>query len=170
MGLCNSILHSYICSCLMWNSEQLCYLWTFLQREMTYWYMIRNIICFSRPLMIKLFQLSQCTRLTSYMIDKRICFSRPLMTTLFQLWQCPRLTWLFQVCPVFPPFSVVVPPVASLVNANIKVFSLLAAGSGGVFCLYFSPFIWKALLAKWAECSMRIILSFSDPSTSSLIS
>ena len=107
------------------------------------------------------------------MIDKRICFSRPLMTTLFQLWQCPRLTWLFQVCAVFSPFSVVVPPVASLVNANIKVFSLLAAGSG-YYTLHMRFQLFntllsnrEALLAKWAGCSVRIILSFSDPSTSS---
>ena len=42
------------------------------------------------------------------------------------------------------PLSVVVPSVGSLADAN-KVFCLLAAGSGGVFCLCFSPFIWDSI-------------------------
>ena len=56
MGLRHRILCSNIWSCLIWNSEQFCYLWTFLQREMTYWHMISKSICFSRPLMTILFQ------------------------------------------------------------------------------------------------------------------
>ena len=73
VGLCHSMLHCYIWSCLMWNSEQFFYHLPFLQREMNYW----------------------------HMTGESIHFSRPLMTTLFQLWQCPSLTWLCQVHAVF---------------------------------------------------------------------
>ena len=49
------------------------------------------------------------------------------------------------VCCLFSllSFLVVVPP-GSLLDANIKAFCLLAAESGGVFCLCFSPFIWDS--------------------------
>ena len=49
------------------------------------------------------------------------------------------------VCSLFLlSFLVVVPPVGSLVDAIIKVFCFPAAGFGGVFCFYFSPFIWDS--------------------------